>query len=70
MAESVVVSEQPPQRFFCHLCNIEVESVTSVSKLIAAYVDDGAIIIFDCINSTAMQLRSVGLGGPKQFDIF
>lgn len=29
MAEGVVV--QPPQRFYCHLCNVEIENVSSVS---------------------------------------
>lgn len=28
MAESVVA--QPPQRFFCHKCNVEIETVSSV----------------------------------------
>lgn len=31
MAESVVA--QPPQRFYCHKCNVEIENVSTVSIL-------------------------------------
>lgn len=31
MAESVVA--QPPQRFYCHKCNVEIENVSSVSNI-------------------------------------
>lgn len=30
MAESVVA--QPPQRFYCHKCAVEIENVSTVSK--------------------------------------
>lgn len=33
MAESVVA--QPPQRFYCHKCNVEIENVSSVSSCAA-----------------------------------
>lgn len=32
MAESVVA--QPPQRFYCHKCNVEIENVSTVSKIV------------------------------------
>lgn len=33
MAESVVAP--PPQRFYCHKCNVEIENVSSVSKCLS-----------------------------------